>query len=159
MQMNLATKKTIFKISSFFFLCLGFLLLVSPASAAKKRPSRGWKRTARSQSSGSTTSSSTRGVKTSVKFRPDRLGLLVNFGSFGNVVSVTYTLSYTSNGVSQGAMGVVKPESAGSQREILFGTCSSGVCRWHDNVRNARLVIDSKLSSGKIIRKPYRIKV
>lgn len=125
--------------------------------AAKPRPARG------SQSSAATvgrsSSSSGRGVKAGVRFRSDRKALLLSFPDFGQAVSATYSLTYTSNGISQGARSTVTPETAGGERELLFGTCSKGVCRYHSNITNARLVIDSKLSSGVIIRKPYRIRL
>ena len=139
----------------FLILGLSLLLLFFSSNlvlAAKKRLRRG---------RGGTTvrRTYTRGVKASVSFRPDRRGLLINFSGFGNVASVTYTLTYNSNGIPQGAGGTATPATAGEQRELLFGTCSGGVCRFHSNITNARLVIDSKLSSGLIVRKPYRIKV
>lgn len=132
-----------------------FLFVSSPVLvwAAKNRPPRG------GEMSAPATGTYTRGVKASVRFRSDRRGLLVNFSEFGNAVSVTYTLTYTANGIPQGAGGTAMPATAGEQRELLFGTCSGGVCRYHTNITNARLIIDSKLSSGLIIRKPYRIKV
>lgn len=137
-------------------LVLGLILLLLsiisslPSLAAKKRLSRGGANTPVRRTY-------TRGVKASVSFRPDRRGLLINFSGFGNITSVTYTLTYAADGISQGAMGTVTPATAGEQREVLFGTCSHGVCRYHSNIKNARLVIDSKLSSGQIIRKPYKI--
>lgn len=136
------------------FLIAGLLGLFfsSYTWAAKKR----WRRGRRGTTVRRTY---TRGVKARVRFRPDRRGLLINFSGFGNVVSVTYTLTYTTNGIPQGAGGTATPATAGEQRELLFGTCSGGVCRYHTNIQNARLVIDSKLKSGLIIRKPYRIKV
>jgi hypothetical protein len=139
------------------FLTIVFLTCAPPALAAKHRPPRG---------SGSSTSPTTpvrssysRGVQTSVKFRSDRRGLLLNFGNFGSAISVTYILTYTADGIAQGAQGTATPDTAGQQREVLFGTCSGGVCRWHSGITNARLIIESKLSSGVIIRKPYRIKI
>ncbi|HUW21620.1 MAG TPA: hypothetical protein VMW41_03025 [Candidatus Bathyarchaeia archaeon] len=141
----------------FFSLSLWLLALITAdfSLAAKARPSRGTKTTATT----TTNYSRSRGVKSSVKLRPDRLGVLINFGDFGDAVSVTYTLTYTSNGISQGAMGTATQETAGQQRELLFGTCSGSYCRWHGNIQNARLTIDSKLKSGIVIRKPYRIKI
>ena len=134
---------------------IAFLILFTlfaNAWAAKKRPPR-------SRGGAPVTRTYTRGIRTSVKFRPDRRGLLINFSGFGNIVSATYTLTYSANGVPQGAMGTVTPETGGEQREVLFGTCSHGVCRYHTNITGARLVIDSKLSSGLIVRKPYRINI
>lgn len=129
------------------------ILSANPACAVKRRPPRG------SGMVAPVTRTYTRGVRASVQFRPDRRGLLINFSGFGNIVSVTYTLTYNSNGIPQGAGGTATPATAGEQRELLFGTCSGGVCRFHSNITNARLVIDSKLSSGLVVRKPYRIKV
>lgn len=139
----------------FIFGLIFSFFVFSPTSvlAVKTRPPRGSSRGAL------VTRAYTRGVRAQVRFRPDRRGLLINFSGFGNIVSITYTLTYTANGIPQGAGGTATPATAGDQREVLFGTCSGGVCRYHTNITNARLVIDSKLSSGLIIRKPYRIKV
>jgi len=147
-------KKQVF----WLFLIVAFgLCLPLPAQAAKIRLKRG------GTSSGGTATapraSSSRGVSTKVRFRSDRRGVLINFGSFQNISSVNYTLTYTSNGVSQGAMGTATPATAGQQREVLFGTCSGGVCRYHSNITNARLIIETKLNSGVRVRKPYRLKV
>lgn len=139
----------------FIFSLIIFLLMIlfsGSALAAKMRLQRGGKET-------SVRRTYTRGVKASVRFKPDRRGLLINFSGFGNAVSATYTLTYTANGIPQGATGTAIPATAGEQRELLFGTCSAGVCRYHSNIKNAHLVIESKLNSGLIIRKPYRIKV
>jgi hypothetical protein len=132
-----------------FLLAFSFNL----ALAAKKRPPRS------SGGGAPVRSYYTRGAHTAVRFRPDRRGLLINFSGFNQVASVTYSLTYNANGIPQGVSGTVTAATAGEQRELLFGTCSGGVCRYHTNITNARLIIDSKLYSGAIIRKPYRIKV
>ena len=138
------------------FLVLFFLLFTFWASsvlAAKKRPPR------TSGGSAPVRNYSTRGVRASIRFRSDRQGLLINFSGFGNLASATYSLTYTANGIPQGVSGTVTAQTSGEQRELLFGTCSGGVCRYHTNITNAKLLIDSRLNSGAIIRKPYRIKV
>ena len=87
------------------FLIAGFFFLwPSDVQAAKRRPPRGSTRTTAPVRR---TSSSTRGVRTQVRFRADRRALLVNFSSFNNAVSVTYSLTYTSNGKAQGIRGTV----------------------------------------------------
>ena len=140
-----------------FFLTAGlFFLWPSGVEAAKHRPPRGSTRTT---APARRTSSGTRGVKAQVRFRADHRALLINFSNFNNALSATYSLTYTSNGKTQGVRGTVLAETAGEQRELLFGTSSHGVCRYHTNISNARLIIDSKLSSGLIIRKPYRLRV
>jgi hypothetical protein len=137
-------------------LTLTFSLLffsLNIALAARKRPPR------KSGSGAPVRTYYTRGVRASVRFRSDRRGLLINFSGFNNIASVTYSLTYTANGIPQGVSGTITAETAGEQRELLFGTCSGGVCRYHTNITNAKLLIDSKLYSGTTIRKPYRIKV
>ncbi|PIS08749.1 hypothetical protein COT75_04680 [Candidatus Beckwithbacteria bacterium CG10_big_fil_rev_8_21_14_0_10_34_10] len=99
-----------------------------------------------------------RGVVSRVKFRPDRLGLLLNFSNFQNLQSGRYELIYDTNGVTQGAGGsIILGDS--STKELLFGTCSGNVCNFHENISNARLSIVSTLKDGTVILKPYRIKV
>lgn len=138
---------------SFLIVCFLVLILPNEAWTAKKRPPRG------STKEAPVTRTYTRGIRASVRFRSDRRGLLINFSGFSGITSVTYTLTYNANGIAQGAMGTATPETGGEQREVLFGTCSHGVCRYHTNITNAKLVIDSKLSSGLTVRKPYRIKI
>lgn len=133
-----------------------FFLSFKPALAAKRRPPRGSRRT---QPTRRRTSGFSKGAQAKVSFRSDRRALLLSFANFGQAVSVTYSLTYTSNGIPQGVRSTITPETAGGTRELLFGTCSHGVCRYHHNITNARLIIDSKLGSGVIIRKPYRIRV
>jgi len=99
-----------------------------------------------------------RGVSSRVRFRSDRLGLLINFSSFDNLSSGRYELIYESNGVTQGAGGSILIGDTNT-KEILFGTCSGGVCRWHENITNARLSIVSTLNDGTTVLKPYRIRV
>jgi len=133
-----------------------FLLVIAfptEVLAAKKRTSRG---EGKGTTVGKTTS---RGVQSSVRLKPNRLGLIMTLSGFNNVTSVSYQLTYTANGVPQGVMGTVQPSRGTETRELLFATCSGNVCRYHTNIRDARLVITSKLKSGLSVRKPYKIKV
>ncbi len=138
---------------AFILTSLAFSILVSNVKAAKTRPPRG------SVTGAPVARTYTRGINSTIRFRPDRLGLLINFSGFSGISTVTYTLTYDANGIPQGAMGTATPETGSEQRELLFGTCSHGACRYHTNITNARLVIDSQLTSGLIIRKPYRINI
>lgn len=142
-----------------FIAALLYCCFPSATWAAKKRPARGgggsasW-RTVRQ------TNSSTRGIKTSVKFRGDRRALLVSFSGFNSqMTSVSYLLTYDSSQGTQAGGGTITAATAGGERELLFGTSSAGVATYHANISSARLVIDTKLKSGLTIRKPYRIKV
>jgi len=135
---------------------LGVILgFPSSALALKERVRRG----------GTTTSAATRtssrlGVASSVKFRSDRRALVVTFSDLGKTSQISYTLTYTGSGVSQGVSGTIKPAGEPSiSRELVFGTCSAGVCRYHTGITNARLVITSWLKNGRKVNKGYKIKV
>jgi hypothetical protein len=131
------------------FLVISFLFFsASPCLGAKKRVRK-------QKDSGSYIS---KGVASSVRFRPDRLGLLINFSNFDNLVSGRYELVYQADGITQGAGGSIILGDT-STKEILFGTCSGGVCHFHDNITDARLSIISELKDGTTVLKPYRIKV
>lgn len=99
-----------------------------------------------------------KGVKASVRLRSDRLGILMNFSNFDNLESARYELVYEASGVQQGAGGTVFLGDT-DIKELLFATCSNGVCTFHNNVQNARLSIVSTLKDGTTILKPFRIKV
>ncbi len=103
----------------------------------------------------------TRGVSTSVKFRGDRLAIVVTFSNLSVASSVSYILSYNTRGTTQGASGTLNPETSGdpATRELLFGTCSHGVCRYDYGITNARFVVTTVRRDGKKIIKSFRLKV
>ena len=139
-----------FKKSIVFLLIFAFLSFPKTALALKVRTKRGG-------SGGGSYLLSNR-VGYSVRFNSTRTGLIISFSGLTNANSVNYSLSYETNGISQGAMGTItNPEVSVDTRELLFGTCSGGVCRYHQNITNAKLVITSKLKSGYTTRKTYRI--
>lgn len=141
------------KFITFFLLIVFFLSLPPAVLALKTRTSRG------GSSSGSSYYIGAR-VGSSVKFNSTRTGLVISFSGLTNATSVTYSLSYESNGIPQGAMGTItNPVVSVDTRELLFGTCSGGVCRYHQNITNAKLVITSKLKSGYTTRKTYLIRI
>lgn len=99
------------------------------------------------------------GIPAIVKYRPDHLGLNLSFGNFNGLDSVTYSFTYSTNGTPQGVGGTITANnSPASPRELLFGTCSRGVCRYQYNLSNARLVLAAKYTNGKTLSKSYRIK-
>lgn len=86
--------------------------------------------------------------------------VIVTFVNLTNVSKVTYTLSYTANGVEQGAMGSLTPNGAATDtRDLYFGTCSHGVCTPHRGIQNAVLLIETQLSTGIVNSKRYRIRI
>ena len=113
---------------------------------------------ARKPNLGGSAAYAARGVGVSVRLRPDRLGLVLSFSNFDNIESGTYELVYNSNGVTQGAGGMIILGDT-SSKELLFATCSHGVCRFHEGITDARLSIVSKLKGGQTVLKPFRIRV
>lgn len=102
----------------------------------------------------------TSGVGVSAYLRGDRLALVVNFNNLNKANSVSYTLSYQTNGKDEGIGGVIDSSGGSSaSRELLFGTCSSGVCRYHTNIANMKLEVTSELTSGRKTLKRFRIRV
>lgn len=95
------------------------------------------------------------------KLRKDKKALIVSFGNLGFAKSVEYSLIYRTQDHEEGAGGSInmQTESGGANRELLFGTCSKTVCRYHTNISNMRLEVISQLKSGKKTLKRYRIKV
>jgi hypothetical protein len=136
----------VFSFLAFFFLVVG----PKEAYAKKVLPTR--------RTSGTTVSKS---VATSAKFRRDRRALIVSFSGLASARTIDYLLSYNSRGTTQGAGGSINPTLTGNtaSRELLFGTCSHGVCRYDTGITNARLVITIVLSSGKKITRTYRLRV
>ena len=111
------------------------------------------------KATGVTTSTSS-GVTSSVKFRGDRLGIIVTLGSLQAAYKVNYFLSYQTKGTTQGASGSITDTSIGSvTRDIIFGSCSKGACRYDSGISNAKFVITIYLNSGRKIVRSYRLKV
>lgn len=100
------------------------------------------------------------GYFVSARLRPDRLALIVTFNNIGSVSDISYSLSYQTNGNQEGAGGSIQPTGAGSlTRELLFGTCSAGVCRYHTGITNAKLEVTTTFKSGKQAVKRFKIRV
>ena len=133
-----------------------FALLAAPTLAKKVLPR------ARSTGSSKSTGGATAGkVGTTVKFRGDRRAIVVSFSNLTSARAVSYTLSYATRGTTQGAGGSIDPSTTGAtaSRELLFGTCSHGVCRYDTGITNAKLVVTYTLGNGKKYLKSFRLKV
>jgi len=98
-------------------------------------------------------------VVVSPKLRGDRRALNVYFGNLAKARSVSYILTYRGNDSDQGAMGSVDVASGNTTRELLFGTCSTSVCTYHQGISNMRLEVTVELLSGKKVVKRYKVKV
>lgn len=100
-----------------------------------------------------------RGVSIYPRMRADRHALVVTTSNLSLANSVSFTLIYQTNGKDEGASGSVDVSQGTVTREVLFGTCSSGVCRYHPNISNARFEVVTELKNGKKSVKRYKIKV
>lgn len=132
------------KILISLIIVFSFFLLSTTAFAAKKKPAA---------------KSTSKDISVSYSLRKDKKALIVNFGNLKNAKSVSYTLIYTTNGRQEGAGGSVKTTTSTARRELLFGTCSGKVCRYHTKMSNMSLEINAKLKSGKQSNKSYKIKL
>ena len=137
------------KAIAIFLLTVVFGAAVTPVLAAKPRVRSSAKSYVASSTSGYSKAKLSRATNS----------VVVTFMNLGSVSRVTYTLSYTANGVEQGAMGSITPAGTTDSRDLYFGTCSHGVCTPHRGIQNATLIIETQLKSGKVNVKRYRIKI
>lgn len=143
-------KKIIFAVI-FIFL---FSIFVPKVEALKVLPQS--KSTNKAVVKQSTTSS----ITVTPKLRRDRQALNVYFSNLQNAQSVSYMLIYRTNGQEEGAGGSVNPALGNTaNRELLFGTCSKNVCRYHPNLSNMTFEVKAQLKSGKNLIKRYKIKI
>lgn len=140
----------------FSFVLILFLGLVSTSAVFAKRLLPFLVKPATGKAAASTTPR----VATSVKFRADRLAVVISFSNLPTASKVDYFLTYNTRGTTQGASGTIIPGGeTTATRELLFGTCSKGVCRYDTRITNAKLTITSTLVNGQRVIKRYRLKV
>ncbi|HLD24637.1 MAG TPA: hypothetical protein VJB96_01840 [Patescibacteria group bacterium] len=138
------------KVFIILLLSLATLTLIPSVSAAKPRV-----RTSGTKSSGAVATGYSK-----AKLSRSTNSVVVTFINLSNTSRVTYTLSYTANGIDQGAVGSLVPSGAATEtRDLYFGTCSHGVCTPHRGVQKAVLLVESQLKSGKTNTKRYRIRI
>lgn len=143
--------KSLIKSVSLVIIILGFFLSLPTAVQAKRKLPV--------LKSASTAKSTSTNVTVKVKFRSDRKGVILNFGNLTAASGVSYDLVYDTRGTTQNAGGAVKISSATANTEVIFGTCSSGVCRYDTGISNAKLQVFITLKNGQKIVKPFRLKV
>lgn len=95
------------------------------------------------------------------RLRADRKAVVVTFTNLGNAKSVAYSLIYTHGGGQQeGAGGGLNLTGKSiDTAELLFGTCSAGVCRYHSNIKDARLEVSYTSFTGKKYLKKFKIRI
>jgi hypothetical protein len=95
------------------------------------------------------------------RLRADRRAVIVNFTNLQNAKSVAYSLIYShGSGQQEGAGGGLNLTGQTTDKaELLFGTCSAGVCRYHTNIKDARLEVSYTSITGKKYLKKFKIKI
>ncbi|MAG60090.1 hypothetical protein CMO96_04860 [Candidatus Woesebacteria bacterium] len=153
--------KMIKKIAIFVLVAFVFSLAApTPALAKRKLPRVAPAKVQPAPKRVSAPSVNTRGVGVSVKFRGDRRAIVATFSNLSRASAVSYQLTYKSGGIRQGAGGSLGSLSEDpAVRELLFGTCSHGVCRYHSGITGARFVITTTLTNGRKVVKPFRLRV
>lgn len=107
-----------------------------------------------------TKNSSGTGINVSPRLRADRRALVVYFSNLQNAKNVSYSLTYQTSTQQEGAIGSLKLDgSSTTSQELLFGTCSKNVCRYHTGINNVKLEVSYSTKSGKKYLKRYKIKV
>ncbi len=133
-----------FILSVFFF----FLLVLTPyVHAAKPRVGK------------SALVASTKvvagGSYSSARLSSASRSVIVSFLNLDKVSKISYLLSYTGSGQTQGVGGAITPSGTTDSRELYFGTCSKGVCTPHYTIKNATLTVTVTLKSGGTRTKRY----
>lgn len=128
------------------------VLFVTPTAEAKRKLPTGQKQTTTKRAGG------VKGVTTKVKFRGDRRGIVATFSNLEIASNVSYSLTYTSRGIKEGAGGSLTVLSSEQTRELLFGTCSGGVCRYHPNPKDTRFTVTTTLKDGRKVTKRFRLR-
>lgn len=135
---------------------IGFILLMVTASSVDARVLPRFRSGAPASSSGASPST----VSVSPRFMSGKSGLRVSFNGISNAKKISYMLSYETNGKQEGVAGTITSADGNStSRDLLFGTCSSGVCRYHEGLKNMKLEVRSDLKNGKTAVRRYRIKI
>ncbi len=105
------------------------------------------------------TKASSSAAYSSVRLSTTTRSVVLTLLNLDRVRKVTYTLSYTANGIQQGVVGSITPSGQKTDtRDLYFGTCSKGVCTPHYTISNATLTVTTTITSGATTTKRYRIK-
>ena len=128
------------------------LIFPLKAEAAKVLP--------RYQNKTTAVKSSSTALTVSVKLPYDKKAVNINLKNTAYLDSLSYSLNYFTNGKEEGVVGLATSIPGNTfYKELLFGTCSKGVCTYHTNLANIKLTLTFSFKSGKHVTKKYRIKV
>ena len=116
---------------------------VSSVHAAKRRLPRA------SAININTTRASLSSPSVKVAFSDDRNAVTFTVSSLSSLSLIAYDFTYKSNGTTQGINGTVTDMSTDpATRELLFGTCSAGICRYDTDITDAKLTLTLTSTNG-----------
>lgn len=96
----------------------------------------------------------------SVKFLPSHLGITVVVQNTGSTSSISYSLTYFSRGIEQGADGAIKLDANTVSKQLIFGSCSTNNnCRYDTQITDAKLTVTTTLKTGRRVIKPFKLKI
>lgn len=99
-------------------------------------------------------------ISVSPRLRSDRKALVVNFTNLQNAKSVSYIMTYKTAIQEEAAMGALNLNGQTTDRiELLFGTCSKNVCKYHTGIKDVRFEVSYTSKVGKKYLKKFKIKV
>lgn len=130
-----------------------FLFLTAQKVEAKVLPQ------AKSGSKTSFKNLATSGIIVSPRLRGDKKALNIFFNNLQNASSGSYLLTYKTASQDEGAMGTLNSKTASTSVELLFGTCSKNVCRYHTGIHDAKLEVSYTTQMGKKYIKKYKMKI
>ncbi len=104
-----------------------------------------------------TTVSKAAKIRVGTKVSGNNLNL--TFSNLGNAKKISYQLTYTRTGGSEGVEGAVGFKGKGPITKVItLGTCSAKKCVYHRNVKNIKVKIVTTYSGGKSETQFYFVK-
>lgn len=82
----------------------------------------------------------------------------ITFSNLWFVKSISYQVLYEANGMEQGAGGTMNVGNEQKiHRRIILGTCSNGVCVYHEDVKRLRVLVTTTYKSGAVTERVFRL--
>lgn len=99
-------------------------------------------------------------VVVSSSVAPNKQSVTLYLANLQKTKNVQYQLSYMTDGKQEGAGGTINTKGKFSlSRNLLFGTCSNKVCRYHKKLKNAVLTVIITFQDGTSITKTFKLRV
>ena len=92
----------------------------------------------------------------------DKKIITIYFHNLSNIKHINWQLLYRGDKNLQAAMGgnnIAVGQTTSTTAEIVFGTCSQGVCTYYGDVKNVRLKTFVEVRTGKNYQKKFPIDI